>query len=209
MLASIITLLALVTTAISILLEARQGTALDLSEVYMRNITYGGSGCPQGSVGQFLSDDRDTFTLIFDSFQAQTGPGTTPDESRRYCQINLDLNYPQGFQYSVFQTTFRGYTYLDPAVTARESALYYFSGPNQQQVTTSTTFHGPVNENYVINSAVAFTSLVWSPCGAHWPLNLGTQVTLTSTNSSQSGLMTDDTIDGSIKYITGIQWQRC
>ncbi|KAF8847742.1 hypothetical protein BDZ45DRAFT_754588 [Acephala macrosclerotiorum] len=118
--------------------------------------------------------------------------------------INLDLNYSQGFQYSVFQTTFRGYTYLNPAVTARESVLYYFSG-----LTTSTTFHRPLYENYVIDLAVAFTSLVWSPCGAHWPLNLGIQVALTSTNISQSGLMTDDKIDVSIKYITGIQWRRC
>lgn len=48
----------------------------------------------------------------------------------------------------------------------------------------------------MIGSAVDFTSLVWSSCGAHRPLNLGTQVALTSTSPNASGLTTDDTIDG-------------
>lgn len=65
MLSSMIVLLALASAAISIPLKVRQGTTPDPSEVYIRNITYGGLGCPQGSVGQFLSDDRDTCALLF------------------------------------------------------------------------------------------------------------------------------------------------
>lgn len=31
------------------------------SQVYINAISYGGTGCPQGSVGTFLSADRQTF----------------------------------------------------------------------------------------------------------------------------------------------------
>lgn len=33
------------------------------SEVYLNAIAYGGTGCPQGSIGSFISDDRQTFVL--------------------------------------------------------------------------------------------------------------------------------------------------
>jgi hypothetical protein len=49
-------------------------------------------------------------------------------DARKFCQINLDLHYPQGFQLSVLSTTFRGFVSLDKGVTATLSALYYFSG---------------------------------------------------------------------------------
>ena len=88
---------------------------------------------------------------MFSSFAAQIGPTTMvsdqtvlkgfgfqiyiltvqsnqPTDARKYCQINLNLKYPQGFQFSVLSTTFRGYTALDAGVNATLSALYYFSG---------------------------------------------------------------------------------
>ena len=35
------------------------------SEVYINSIAYGGTGCPQGSVGSFISTDRTTSELPF------------------------------------------------------------------------------------------------------------------------------------------------
>jgi hypothetical protein len=114
------------------------------TEVYINSIAYGGTGCPQGSVGSFISADRTTlvsfemclmllltilsFTLIFDDFVASIGPGIAITESRLNCQINLDLEYPTGFQYSILNTDFRGYAGLDKGVTGVQQATYYFSG---------------------------------------------------------------------------------
>jgi hypothetical protein len=68
------------------------------------------------------------FTLIFSQFAAQVGPDTQPMEAYKFCQINLNLHYPQGFQLSVLSTEFRGYVGLDSGVNATLGALYYFSG---------------------------------------------------------------------------------
>ncbi len=34
------------------------------AQVYINGITYGGSGCPQGSMSSFISDDRQTSVKI-------------------------------------------------------------------------------------------------------------------------------------------------
>ena len=33
------------------------------SQVYIRDITYGGTGCPQNSVGKFVSDDVSGYSI--------------------------------------------------------------------------------------------------------------------------------------------------
>lgn len=81
-------------------------------QVYVNGITYGGSGCPQGSVGVSFSPDRTTFTAIFDSFVASSGRGVPVTDQRKNCQVNLDLHYPQGWQYSIAEVDYRGFVAL-------------------------------------------------------------------------------------------------
>jgi len=178
------------------------------SLVTINSISYGGTGCPQGSVGSFISADRLTFTLIFDSFVASIGPGVPVTSSRINCQLNINLQYPSGFQYSVLGTDFRGYVGIDAGVTGVQTANYYFSG-SQTQATTTSTFKGPMSGDYLISDKIPFTSTIWSPCGAALPLNVNSQVRLTSTNTKSSGLMTQDSIDGKVTFVVGVQWQAC
>jgi len=182
--------------------------APDPSKVTINSISYGGTGCPQGSVGSFISDDRLTFTLIFDSFVASIGPGVPITSSRINCQLNINLQYPSGFQYSVLGTDFRGYAGLDSGVTGVQSANYYFSG-SSAQASTSTTFKGPLSGDYLVSDKIPFTSTIWSPCGAALPLNVNSQVRLTTTNTKASGLLTEDSIDGKVTFVVGVQWQAC
>ncbi|TVY78491.1 putative secreted protein [Lachnellula suecica] len=194
------------------------------TSVTINSIAYGGTGCPQGSVGSFISADRTTFTLIFDSFVASIGPGVPITQNRVNCQLNLNLQYPSGFQYSILSTTFRGYAGLDKGVTGTQSATYYFSGlcdptgtsaysifhpAATLQAATTSSFKGPSSGDYEISDAIPFTSTVWSPCGASLPLNINSQVRLASTVTSATGLMTEDSVDGKVEFQVGVQWQTC
>jgi hypothetical protein len=69
-----------------------------------------------------------SFTLIFDDMVASIGPGVPITDERVNCQLNIDLEYPSGFQYSILSTEFRGYAGLDSGVTGTQEATYYFSG---------------------------------------------------------------------------------
>lgn len=38
----------------------------DPSQVYIKDIAYGGTGCPQGSMSTFISDDKQTYVRYYD-----------------------------------------------------------------------------------------------------------------------------------------------
>ncbi|RDL35898.1 Uncharacterized protein BP5553_06510 [Venustampulla echinocandica] len=201
-------LLALASAAIAAPALDTRADAPNPNEVTINGITTSGTGCPQGTVGKYLSDDRQTFTLIFDQYQVQIGPGTQPADARKFCQVNLQLHYPSGFQYSILSTVYRGYAALDAGVTGTQEATYYFSGQSAQ-VSTKSSFKGPFSNNYNIADNVPMASTVWSPCGADLPINIKSQISLASTKTTAKGLMTDDSIDGKITWVTGVSWRKC
>ena len=46
------------------------------------SIAYDGTGCPQGSIGLSIANDRQALTMIFDSFVASTGPSNGTGKPR-------------------------------------------------------------------------------------------------------------------------------
>lgn len=104
----------------------------NLPQVTIRGVTYGGTGCPQGTVSAQLSADKTLITLIFDTYIASIGPGIAVTEQRKNCQLNVDIQYPGGFQYSVLSADYRGYAAIDKGVTGVLKSTYYFSGQTDQ-----------------------------------------------------------------------------
>jgi hypothetical protein len=92
----------------------------DQSQVYIQSDpTYCGSGCPQGSANVILSSDQKSFTVIMDQFVAAAGPNyPMPYTDRKNCQINIDMHIPQGWQFSLFSATYRGYIDIEKDVNA-------------------------------------------------------------------------------------------
>jgi len=178
------------------------------NDVFIKSFTYAGSGCPAGSVANATDAAKDILTLIYDQYVAQIGPGTMPTDHRKNCQINLDVHYPQGWQFSVFSVDYRGFEALDAHVTGHQLATYYFSG-NSPQITAATTFNGPSTQNYVITENFDVTSLVWSPCGYDYPLNINSQIYLTETNPNANGLLTTDSTDFKFTQEFHLQWRQC
>lgn len=108
------------------------GGAPNPDDVQIVGFVYGGTGCPSNTVSSVLSDDRTIMTLIFDQYIAQIGPGVSVTENRKNCQLNINLRYPGGFQYSVFSADYRGYAYLEKGITGVQKSTYYFSGQTAQ-----------------------------------------------------------------------------
>lgn len=66
-----------------------------------------------------------------------------------------------------------------------------------------------MSQDYAIEDDNNLSSTVWSPCGAPVALNIDSAVLLKSSIASASGQITDDSIDGKITFVTGVQWQKC
>ena len=101
-------------------------------QVTIRGVSYGGTGCPQGTMSSQISSDRTVVTLIFDSYIASIGPGIAVTEQRKNCQLNVDIKYPGGFQYSILSADYRGYSAIQKGVTGTLKSTYYFSGQTAQ-----------------------------------------------------------------------------
>lgn len=177
------------------------------SEVYVQSISYGGSGCPQGSIGTSLSNDRSTFTLIFDQFVAASGPGVSVTESRKNCQININMRVPNGWTYTISTIDYRGYVQIPAGYTAEQKSVYYFQGQTMQ-ASGATQFRGPATKDYLVRDTVPLNSLVWMPCSRVVPLNVNAQIRLIGP-AGQNAQITTDSIDGKIKHVIGLQWRPC
>jgi hypothetical protein len=189
-----------------------RATGPDPSKVTFDAIIYAGSGCPAGSVANIANDDRTLLTTIFDSFIASVGPGVAVTENRKNCQMTLNIHYPGGFQFSIFEADYRGYAQLDADVTGLQKSTYYFSG-STSQATLQTPFKGPENgQDYTITNKLEDSSLVWSPCGEEGLLNINAQVqvnTQPGASSTAAGQLTVDSVDTKVTQIYSVQWRPC
>lgn len=177
--------------------------------VTVRGIYYAGTGCPAGSVSENLSPDFKAFTLIFDSFVAQVGPGVPFSEKRKNCQINVDLNFPSGWSFTVSNIDYRGFASLEPGVIGLQKATYYFQGQRQSS-NAGTPFYGPLEKDYFVRDTLSLESAVWSPCGAQRSLNINSQVRLDNQRAPMnSGLLTTDSIDGTFETKLYLMWRPC
>ena len=177
--------------------------------VRVRSISYAGSGCPAGSVAENISLDKQAFTLLFDSYIAEVGPGVPVREKRKNCQLLVDLDFPQGWTYTVMDVDYRGYVSIERGVTAEQSSAYYFQGQGQSG-TLETKIKGEKDDDYHLRDLVGLSALVWAPCGARRALNINTQIQVdNSANKRAAGLMTVDSVDGQLTQIFHLKWERC
>ncbi|KAF2745734.1 hypothetical protein M011DRAFT_478878 [Sporormia fimetaria CBS 119925] len=177
-------------------------------EIEISGVTYGGTGCPDQTVQGLLTDDKTTITLSFDAYTVQSGPNIPATERRKFCQLQLKLKYPAGFQFSIFGADYRGYASLEKGVQGTTQSTYYFSG-QQNQTVIPTVFTGPMEGNYLKHDEVDAGSTSWSPCGEQGMLNIKSEVRIVPMAATGLNLLTVDTVDGKFtqKYYT--QWQKC
>jgi hypothetical protein len=178
--------------------------------VRIRGLSWAGSGCPAGTVAENLAPDFRAFTLLFDAYVAEIGPGLPLSQSRRNCQILVDLDFPQGWSYSVFTVDYRGFADLEPGVSGVQQSAYYFQG-EFRTARLQTTLNGPRVSDYQLRDSLGLGALVWSPCGAQRALNINSAVRVAnhSGRPHARGMMTTDSIDGTVVHIYGLQWRRC
>lgn len=137
------TLLLLAASTLTLAAPAARQAGPDPNDVYIQTFVYAGSGCPAGSVANATDATKTVLTLLYDNYVAQIGPGTQPADHRKNCQINLEVHYPGGWQFSLFSVDYRGFEDLDSGVTGMQVATYYFSGEGSQVGCTRLHFSNP------------------------------------------------------------------
>jgi hypothetical protein len=178
------------------------------SNVFIQSIQASGSGCRTAdSVTPILSEDRQSFIVIFNDMQIVYPPGT--QLQAKSCVAVLNMHVPQGFQISLGTVNTRGFASLDPGHRARHTSRYFLAG-NPLGATFSSGLSGPFENVYQSTDNILLGSTTWSPCGRSVLLGINTSLFLdTSNNRRGASLFNSDTVDGVFRKILHISWRRC
>lgn len=183
---------------------------LNPSDIKINSITHGGSGCKQDTIGKMIASDGTSFTLIYDDFIVELGPDVSRRESRKFCQLTVDMDYPEGWTYTLVSLDYRGFFDLDESVVGHQETKYYFQGETQE-IAFASDLYGQQTKDYQYRDVLAIDAL-YSPCNERKPLNIKTDIRLANTdrrNHDASGIMTVDSTDLSLSHTFGIRWERC
>ncbi|KAK6334539.1 hypothetical protein TWF730_003753 [Orbilia blumenaviensis] len=173
-------------------------------DIAISDIVYGGTGCPQGSASVQIAPDGKTFTAKFKSFSAQLGTGSLAD-SRKFCQLNLALKAPVGWQYAVLATNFTGTACLGFNTKATHTSTVYFSG-SANQTAFSLPLYGPAIYSYNIAAANIIGGPAWSPCGSDTALNIKSELSLTGNGVAE---IIEYGESGKLARIFELGWRKC
>lgn len=187
--------------------------------VTVKKVTYNGNGCPANTAQVAISPDNLSFTVIMQDYIAEIGPGIAKKENRKTCQLNIEMEYPPGYSYSILHASFRGFYNIDAGVTAYQEAMYYFSG-KLKQARLDTHWVGPANDPaYLLPDSVPADALVFSPCKEVANLNIASVVRLEKSSAKKfaesGGIIGTDSIDGASEtqdykgFKFDLKWKQC
>lgn len=144
-----------------------------------------------------MAANRERFTMIFDSFVASAGSGIPVTESRKNCQVNVNLHVPAGSAVAAVSYAQRGYVQLPAGVQAQASGALYVGG--ESAGSQEANFVGPVAKDYLETFSWPTLDFDTGNCQADRvvPLNANTQVRVDGP-ASASAQITADSLDGKV-----------
>jgi hypothetical protein len=171
-------------------------------------VTVNGSGCPAGNAAVAVAPDNTAFTVTFSDFTSGVGPGFSPSEFRKNCQLALRVHVPQGFTYAIAGYDHVGFLSLAAGARATLRSDFYFSGA----VALPLIFHnfqGPLVDDFHVSDRVDPAALIFKPCGEERILNLRLEErVLKGTSAPDSTSFMTLGVDGPQQQYP-LVWKRC
>lgn len=182
-------------------------------QISIRNIVAMGDGCPAGTASTLITSTRpgclnaDFLEVVFSQFKVEKGPMIPLSESRKQCTVIIDLLIPQGFRYTLFDVHYEGFGNIPRGSSGSLRSEYFFPFIPGRPTSTK-TLSGPFFGDFTKDNTLGILSLVWSPCGQLYPLNVKSDLRLAGP-SNAAAVMTVDTLTGRVRQRWGLRWQRC
>lgn len=111
--------------------QVYSGVTLDhlvqLDEIQITDLAYGGNACPVGGLKARLSEDKTHLNINFDQFNAHSDQNKH-GYIRKTCQFRVALHVPIGLKVQLTETTYQGHIDVHPNGVAGLNASHIFSG---------------------------------------------------------------------------------
>ncbi len=180
-------------------------------QVTLRSFAYAGTGCAANTVRTNFPVPGQQFMILWGTFTAAAGVDIPLREARKNCQLNIDLAYPDGWQYTVESTEYHGHVTVAEGTQAVAASYYYFQGESQT-VRFGTLFDGPSTREFDVRDSVSDRDQVWSQCTAVRSLNVNYQVRIVGAADGQAtgGISFGTDVDGApAGTLLTLKWRRC
>lgn len=181
-------------------------------EVEIKDVTVNGSGCPLGTATVILTNSKpggpaDYFQVTYDEFIVERGDDLAPRDSRKFCNLALDVKFPQGWAFTIFKMEMDGYAEIGRGAKGEVKTEYFFPHVSRKKRHRKRV-KGPFEGDYKQMDDIGVFSSITSRCGVTIPLNLKTTLKLSGSRRNYS-TMTVDVQSGLFIQKFGIRWKRC
>lgn len=174
--------------------------------------SYGGNGCPQGTMRAVFAPDNLSFSILFDQFVAEVSD-SKPRRDVISCEAYIPIAIPDGMQMEITRVDFRGFVGLPDRAQAQLHSIFNFRGRggDGDKMNLRFRFQGPVMDNYEISTDAmqAQQDTELSPCGGSFHLRVMNQLRLVNPAKGQPASVTIDSIDGQQNAVYYVNWRAC
>ncbi|WP_165968933.1 DUF4360 domain-containing protein [Actinomadura sp. KC06] len=162
-----------------------------------------GPGCPTGSTGIAVSDDKSRMVVTRENIRAEAGGTSSPQAARVKCMLSIRVHIPADYTYAIRTFDYRGYAHLESGATGTLRSEAYFQGmPNPSP--RIFTLNGPYFDDW--QWVLPDTGPAYKPCGEQRSLNLTAdlRVQLGTSDPSKKSYME---MDG--REVYEFIWKKC
>jgi hypothetical protein len=174
--------------------------------------SYGGNGCPQGTMKAVFAADSLSFSLLFDQFVAEATEGSLARKDEMSCDAIIPLQIPEGMQMQITRVDLRGFVGLPNKAKATLHSMFNFKGRggDGDRMNLRFNFEGPKTEDYFLSSdAMGNEDSEVSPCGGSFNLRIMNQLKVRTAKKGEPASITLDSVDGSTEAVYFVNWQSC
>lgn len=152
-------------------------------------VSYGGTGCPGGTLDTRVSEGQNTFSVYFSQFFAHAGEPSGRRTDRKVCNLAIPLHVPQGRSVAILPVSFEGYAAIPVGGEGRMSIEYFQAGTRGPKI--SKVFPGGFEQDFSIRDGRS-TFLQWSECGQDTNLRVSTSLLVKSNENYDTSLLAID-----------------
>ena len=186
-----------------ILLALAWSTAADADSIVLGQLSFGGNGCPQGTVSATLGTNKKSLGILFEKYQVAVGRPTGKSFDRKTCNLAIPIHVPQGQSVSILATGYRGFIHLPVGATAVFNAENFFAGGRGPIFKRS--FSGLSNRSFSITNQLTADAVVWSGCGADVILRTNSSIRLSTPADREANA----SVKLSAAIVYHLQWRTC
>ena len=158
----------------------------------------GENGCPGGSYSAINSPDGTTLSILFDNFSVSSGPGSGGAPNRKFCNIQVPLNLPDGYSLGIYKVDYRGFSRLSSKQYSELFVDYALGARNKSRRYHRKT-EGPYEGDFRFTETIGAGLMKRVGCGEAAVLNVSAALELNTGLQPGEAMVALDSVDGAPK----------